>query len=56
MAPYKVLYKRKCRIPIDWDEVGEQKLAGLELIQQMQDVIAKINVDRNAIPTIGGKT
>ena len=33
MAPYEVLYKRKCRTPICWDEVGEQKLNDVELIK-----------------------
>ena len=27
-APYEALYGRKCRSPICWDEVGEQKILG----------------------------
>jgi hypothetical protein len=32
MAPYEALYGRKCRSPICWDEVGERKLLGLEIV------------------------
>ncbi|XP_050231288.1 uncharacterized protein LOC126680248, partial [Mercurialis annua] len=33
MAPYEALYGRKCRSPICWEEVGESKLSGAEIIQ-----------------------
>ncbi|XP_050207407.1 uncharacterized protein LOC126656828 [Mercurialis annua] len=33
MAPYEVLYTRKCRSLICWEEVGEKKLTGAEIIQ-----------------------
>ena len=33
MAPYEALYGRKCRSPICWEEVGERKLLGPELVQ-----------------------
>ena len=33
MAPFEALYGRKCRSPIYWDEVGERKLLGPELVQ-----------------------
>ena len=33
MAPYEALYRRKCRTPICWDEVDEQKLNDVELIE-----------------------
>ncbi|KAA0056178.1 DNA/RNA polymerases superfamily protein [Cucumis melo var. makuwa] len=33
MAPYKALYGRPCRTPVCWNEVGEQKLVGPELVQ-----------------------
>ena len=32
MAPYTVLYGRKCRSPLCW-EIGERKLIGPELVQ-----------------------
>ena len=33
MAPYNVLCGRKCRTPLCWDEIGEQKLNDVELIK-----------------------
>ncbi|XP_073056957.1 uncharacterized protein [Primulina eburnea] len=42
MAPYESLYGRKCRSPLNWDEVGERKMLGPELFQQTADVIALI--------------
>ena len=32
MAPYEALYDRKCKSPLCWEEVGERKLLGLEII------------------------
>ena len=42
MALYEALYGRKCRSPVHWDEVGERKLVGPEILQQTQDIAAKI--------------
>ncbi|XP_038875048.1 uncharacterized protein LOC120067574 [Benincasa hispida] len=36
-ASYEVLHGRPCKTPICWNEVGEKKLLGLELIQQTSD-------------------
>ncbi|KAL8108994.1 hypothetical protein AgCh_025188 [Apium graveolens] len=32
MPPYEALYGRKCRSPLYWDEVGEKKVLGSELV------------------------
>ena len=32
MAPYEALYGRKCRSPICWDDVGERKILGSDLV------------------------
>lgn len=42
MAPFEALYGRKCRSPICWDEVGERKLLGLELVQIIAEKIKLI--------------
>ena len=39
MAPYKALYGRKCRSPFCWEEVGERKLLGPEIIQMTSEKI-----------------
>ncbi|TYJ96975.1 DNA/RNA polymerases superfamily protein [Cucumis melo var. makuwa] len=33
MTPYEALYRRPCRTPVFWNEVGEGKLVGPELVQ-----------------------
>ena len=33
MASFEALYGRKCRTPVCWDEVGERRLVGPELVQ-----------------------
>lgn len=33
MAPYETLYGRKCKFPIHWDEVGENRILGPEIIE-----------------------
>ena len=39
MAPFEALYGRKCRTPVWWDEVGERRLIGPELVQITLDKI-----------------
>jgi hypothetical protein len=39
MPPYEALYGRKCRSPVYWDEVGERKILGPELVQQTKEKI-----------------
>ena len=42
MTPYEALYGRKCRTPLCWDEVGERKLSGPEIVQVMTDNVKVI--------------
>ena len=42
MAPYEALYGRKCRSPIHWDEVGEKKLLGPDMIREMTEAVLQI--------------
>ena len=46
MAPYEALHGRKCRTPVCWDEVGEKRLIGPEIVQVTTD---KINVIREKL-------
>ena len=39
MAPYEALYGRKCRTPVCWDEIGERKLLGPEMVQITTDKV-----------------
>ena len=41
--PYETLYGKKCRSPICWDEVGEQKILRLEIIQRTGEKVNLIH-------------
>ena len=42
VAPYEMLYGRKCRSPIHWDELGECRYLGPEAVQRTSEAIEKI--------------
>ena len=42
MAPYEALYGRKCRIPLCWMELSENKLIGPYLIQETEEKVKMI--------------
>ncbi|KAL0551527.1 hypothetical protein IC582_010616 [Cucumis melo] len=42
MAPFEALYGKCCRSPVCWDEVGEQRLMGPELVQSTNEAVQKI--------------
>ena len=37
-----MLYGRKCRSPIHWDEIGEQFYLGPDIVRDMAEVVEKI--------------
>ncbi|GJR20811.1 putative reverse transcriptase domain-containing protein, partial [Tanacetum coccineum] len=41
-APFKALYRRKCRLPICWSEVGDAQLTGPEMIRETTEMIVQI--------------
>ena len=41
-APYEALYGRKCRSPICWDDVGDWKILGPEIIQRTCEKVNRI--------------
>ena len=52
MAPFEALYGRKCRTLVCWDEVGEGRLIGPELVQITLD---KIQIIRDRLKTARGR-
>ena len=48
MAPFEALYGRKCRTPVCWDEVGEKRLVGPELVHLTSE---KVKVVRDNLKT-----
>ena len=47
-APFEALYGRKCRTSMCWDEVGERRLVGPELVQITSE---KVKVVRDNLKT-----
>ena len=39
MVPYEILYGRKCRSPLHWDDISEKKLLDPELVQDAREKI-----------------
>ncbi|XP_050897808.1 uncharacterized protein LOC127104681 [Lathyrus oleraceus] len=42
MAPYEALYGRKCRTPLCWMEVDEERILGPEIIQETTENIRMV--------------
>ncbi|XP_050915691.1 uncharacterized protein LOC127130769 [Lathyrus oleraceus] len=42
MAPYEVLYGRKCRTPLCWTDVGEERILGPKIIQETTEKIRMV--------------
>ena len=42
MAPYEALYGRKCRTPLYWTDVGDDRVWGPEIFQETSDKIRMI--------------
>ena len=40
MTPFEALYGRRCRFPVCWDDVGEKKLLGPELVQLIVEKVS----------------
>nr|GEU53399.1 retrotransposon protein, putative, Ty3-gypsy subclass [Tanacetum cinerariifolium] len=49
-APYELLYGRKCRAPICWNEVGEQVIEGPEIIKVTNE---KVTIARKSLKKLG---
>ena len=43
MEPFEALYGRKCRSTLCWDDIGERRLSGPEVIQQ---TVEKVKIIR----------
>nr|GFD49617.1 putative nucleotidyltransferase, ribonuclease H [Tanacetum cinerariifolium] len=46
-APFKMLYGRKCRVPICWDQVGERVIEGPEMIEVTNAKVAESYADKH---------
>ena len=46
MSPFEALYGRKCRSPLCWDDIGDRKLLGPEIITQ---TVKKVKIIRERL-------
>jgi hypothetical protein len=42
MAPFKVLYGRRCQPPLFWNESGEQKVFGPDILQEVEKQVRMV--------------
>ena len=42
MVPYEALYRRKCRTPLCWTELSEEKMIGPDSIQEIEENVKMI--------------
>jgi hypothetical protein len=42
MAPFEVLYGRRCRTPLNWIEPGEKVIFGLDLVEEAEATVHRI--------------
>jgi hypothetical protein len=42
MAPFEVLYGRRCRTPLNWVEPGEKMIFGSDLIEEIEAIVNRI--------------
>jgi hypothetical protein len=39
MAPFKALYGRRCRTPLNWSETGERWFLGLDMVKVAEEKV-----------------
>lgn len=54
MAPFEALYGKKCRTPLFWNQVGERKVFGPDIINEAEEQVKEII--NNLINTTQSKT
>ena len=42
MTPYEALYGRRCRTPVCWTELNEQKMIGLDIVKDTEKKVQVI--------------
>jgi hypothetical protein len=42
MAPFKMLYGQRCRTPLFWNETGEQKVFGLDILEEAEKQVCRV--------------
>jgi hypothetical protein len=42
MAPFEVLYGRRCRTLLNWIETGEKVIFGPDLVEEAESIVRRI--------------
>jgi hypothetical protein len=42
MAPFEMLYGRRCRTPLFWNETGERKVFGPDILQEAEKQVRMV--------------
>jgi hypothetical protein len=42
MAPFEMLYGRRCKTPLFWNETGERKVFGLDILQEVKKQVRMV--------------
>jgi hypothetical protein len=42
MAPFEVLYGRRCRTPLNWIELGEKMIFGPDIIEEAETIVRRV--------------
>ena len=42
MSPYKALYGRKCRTPLNWSQTGDSRIFGTDLMLEAEKQVREI--------------
>jgi hypothetical protein len=49
MAPFEVLYGRRCRTPLNWVEPGEKVIFGLDLVEEAGSIVRRVQENLKAV-------
>jgi hypothetical protein len=48
MAPFEVLYGRRCRTPLNWIELGEKVIFGPDLVEGAESIVRRVQENLKA--------
>jgi hypothetical protein len=51
MAPFEMLYGRRCRTPLFWSETGERKVFGLDILQEFEKQVCMVRESQPPQPS-----
>jgi hypothetical protein len=49
MAPFEVLYGRRCRTPLNWIEPGEKVIFGPDIVEEAEATVSRIQENLKAV-------